>query len=105
MRPSRTPSISASVAVTPVTLRLLTENQPPAPSVLLGIAVAALLVIEGQLGMGAMVAGNLLMSNALRPMSTLVATWKQMVDARKAYRRLETLMSEWPPRPAAAAAV
>ncbi|EGJ09524.1 PAS-domain containing protein [Rubrivivax benzoatilyticus] len=34
-------------AVTPVTLRLLTENQPPAPSVLLGIAVAALLGLYG----------------------------------------------------------
>ncbi|NWG74603.1 MAG: type I secretion system permease/ATPase [Rubrivivax sp.] len=58
------------------------------------LAVAALLVIDGQLGLGAMVAANALMSNALRPMSTLVATWNQLIEARKAYRRLDALIAE-----------
>ncbi len=66
------------------------------------LAVAALLVIDGQLGLGSMVAANALMSNALRPMSTLVAAWKQMVDARQSYRRLDTLLREQPVRVAAA---
>lgn len=58
------------------------------------LAAAALLVIDGQLGLGAMVAANTLMSNALRPTSTLVATWNQLIEARKAYRRLDALIAE-----------
>jgi ATP-binding cassette, subfamily C, bacterial exporter for protease/lipase len=67
------------------------------------LSAAALLVIDGQLAVGSMVAANVLMSNALRPMITLVATWKQAVEARKSYQRLEALMNEFPPRPQAAA--
>jgi len=66
------------------------------------LATAALLVIDGQLGIGSMVAANVLMSNALRPMGILVGTWKQMVEARKAYHRLEALLDEYPPPPAVA---
>jgi ATP-binding cassette subfamily C exporter for protease/lipase len=61
------------------------------------LSVAALLVIDAQLGLGAMVAANALMANALRPMSTLVATWNQLIDARKSYRRLEALLAEHEP--------
>ena len=62
------------------------------------LAVAALLVIKGEIGVGAMVASNALMANALRPISTLVGSWRQFVDARKAYGRLESLLDEHAPR-------
>lgn len=56
------------------------------------LAVAALLVIDAQLGLGAMVAANVLMSNALRPMSTLMASWKQLAETRDAWARLQSLL-------------
>jgi ATP-binding cassette subfamily C exporter for protease/lipase len=62
------------------------------------LAIAALLVIDGQISVGAMIASNALMSNALRPIGTLVATWRQFVEARQGYARLETLLDEFPPR-------
>jgi ATP-binding cassette subfamily C exporter for protease/lipase len=68
------------------------------------LAVGAWLVIRGELSMGTMVASNALMSNALRPISSLVGTWKQFVDARQAYGRLEYLLAEHPEREAGHAA-
>lgn len=56
------------------------------------LAVAALLVIDAQLGLGAMIAANVLMTNALRPMSTLMATWKQLAETRDAWTRLQGLL-------------
>lgn len=63
------------------------------------LAVGAWLVIHGELSAGAMVAANALMSSALRPISTLVSVWRQFVDARKAYLRLEKLLADNPERP------
>lgn len=60
------------------------------------LAAGAVLVLRGELSMGGMVASNALMSNALRPISTLVSIWKQFVDARSAYGRLETLLQAHP---------
>ena len=62
------------------------------------LALGAWLVIHGQLTAGAMVAANALMSNALRPISTLVVTWRQFVEARLAYRRLSDLLASNPRR-------
>ena len=62
------------------------------------LAIAALLVIKGEIGVGAMIASNALMANALRPIGTLVGTWRQFVDARQAYGRLEKLLDEFPER-------
>ena len=62
------------------------------------LAVAALLVIKGEIGVGAMVASNALMANALRPIGALVGSWRQFVDARLAYGRLEALLDEHPER-------
>ena len=42
---------------------------------------------------------NELMSNALRPISTMVGTWRMFVEARAAYLRLEKLLNEHPERP------
>ena len=62
------------------------------------LATGAYLVIRGELSSGAMVASNALMGNALRPISMMVMTWKQFIDARQAYGRLEKLLDENPER-------
>ena len=65
------------------------------------LAVGALLAIDGKISAGAMIACNALMGNALRPIGTLVQVWKQYVEAREAYQRLETVLNEHPTRVAA----
>lgn len=67
----------------------------------LSLAVGALLVIDGQLSAGAMIAGNVLMTRALTPIDQLVSAWRGFVGARSAFLRLEQLLVEHPPRPAA----
>lgn len=60
------------------------------PSLIL--AVGAVLAIDGSIGIGAMIASNALLALALRPIGTLVTTWKQFVDARQAMGRLDELV-------------
>jgi ATP-binding cassette, subfamily C, bacterial exporter for protease/lipase len=62
------------------------------------LAVGALLVIDGEIGVGAMIASNALMANALRPIGMLVGTWRHFIEARQAYGRLEELLDEFPQR-------
>jgi ATP-binding cassette subfamily C exporter for protease/lipase len=62
------------------------------------LSVGALLVLDGQIGVGAMIASNALLGNALRPLSTLVGTWKMAVDAGQAYRRLTQMLIDNPER-------
>lgn len=62
------------------------------------LALGALLAIDGQITAGAMIASNALLGNALRPIGTLVASWKPFLDSRAAYRRLEQLLAEHPKR-------
>ena len=61
------------------------------------LALGALLAIDGKISAGAMIACNALMGNALRPIGLVVQTWKQFIDTRLAFRRLETLLHEHPP--------
>jgi ATP-binding cassette subfamily C exporter for protease/lipase len=63
------------------------------------LAIGAWLVVKGEITAGAMIASNALMSNALRPITTLVSTWRPFVDARKAWHRLGGLLEEHPERP------
>ncbi len=63
------------------------------------LAIGAWLVVKGEMTAGAMIASNALMSNALRPISTLVSTWRPFVEARKAWHRLGGLLEEHPERP------
>ena len=60
------------------------------------LALGAWLAIRGEISLGAMIASNALMSNALRPISSLVGTWKQFVEARQAYSRLDKVISDYP---------
>lgn len=56
------------------------------------LALGAWLAIRGELSAGAMVASNVLMANALRPIGILVSTWKEFVQARQSYGEIEKLL-------------
>jgi ATP-binding cassette, subfamily C, bacterial exporter for protease/lipase len=62
------------------------------------LAAGALLVIEGQMTAGGMIAANVLMGRALAPIDMLVNSWRNFVTARAAFRRLERLLQEFPER-------
>ena len=62
----------------------------------LALGAGALLVIDGQLSPGAMIAANVLMSRALAPIDQLVGTWRGFVSCRSAFQRLERLLAEFP---------
>lgn len=62
------------------------------------LAAGALLVIDGQLTAGAMIAANVLMTRALAPIDQLVGTWRGFLSARNAFERLESLLETHPER-------
>ena len=68
----------------------------------LTLGAGALMVIEGKMSAGSMIAANVLMSKALQPLDLVVATWKPFVQARTAFQRLEKLLEEFPEREAGA---
>jgi ATP-binding cassette subfamily C exporter for protease/lipase len=61
------------------------------------LSLGAWLVIRGEITMGAMVATNVLLGNALRPIGTLVGTWKEFVLARQSFNDLAVLLEEHEP--------
>ncbi|MDD2712564.1 MAG: type I secretion system permease/ATPase [Simplicispira sp.] len=62
----------------------------------LALGAGALLVIDGQLSPGGMIAANVLMSRALAPIDMLVGTWRAFIGARAAFARLEALLLAHP---------
>lgn len=64
----------------------------------LALGCGALLVIDGQLSAGAMIAANILMTRTLTPIDMLVGTWRNFVTSRAAFRRLENLLEAHPER-------
>ncbi len=67
----------------------------------LSLGAGALLVIDGRLSPGAMIAANVLMGRALAPIDQLVSTWRGFVSSRNAFERLEKLLFEFPERDSA----
>jgi len=65
------------------------------------LSMGAILAIQGHISAGAMIACNALMGNALRPIGIVVGTWKQFIDTRQSYGRLEKLLADYPERQAA----
>jgi ATP-binding cassette subfamily C exporter for protease/lipase len=63
-----------------------------------GLAAGAVLVANGELSPGGMIAANLLMNRSLAPIDSLVSTWRAFTGARDAFLRLETLLSGYPER-------
>ena len=64
----------------------------------MSLTAGAVLVIQGDLSAGAMVAANVLMNRALAPIDQLVSGWRGFVTARAAFHRLEELLAEYPER-------
>ncbi len=64
----------------------------------LTLGAGALMVIEGKMAVGSMIAANVLMSKALQPLDLVVATWKPFIQARTAFHRLEKLLEDFPER-------
>lgn len=64
----------------------------------LGLAAGALLVINGQLSSGEMIAANVLMTRTLTPIDQLVGTWRDFISTRAAFARLEALLRAHPLR-------
>jgi ATP-binding cassette subfamily C exporter for protease/lipase len=64
------------------------------------LSLGAWLAIRGEISLGSMIASNVLMGNALRPIGVLVATWKEFVQARQSYRNISDLLEKYPEREA-----
>jgi len=67
----------------------------------LALGAGALLVIDGQLSPGGMIAANVLMNRALGPIDQIVSGWRGFISAAAAFGRLEKLLLGFPPRDAA----
>jgi len=64
----------------------------------LALGAGALLVIDGQLSPGGMIAANVLMSRALGPIDQIVSGWRGFIGAAAAFGRLEKLLFGFPAR-------
>ncbi|MDD1014869.1 type I secretion system permease/ATPase [Pseudomonas rubra] len=64
------------------------------------LGLGALLVIEGQMTPGMMIAGSILMGRVLSPIDQLIAVWKQWSGAHMAYKHLDGLLRAFPEPPA-----
>ncbi|RYF84110.1 MAG: type I secretion system permease/ATPase [Comamonadaceae bacterium] len=62
------------------------------------LGLGALLVIEGEITAGMMIAASILMGRTLAPVEQVIGAWKMVAGARSAYERLDKLLSENPPR-------
>lgn len=62
----------------------------------LTLGAAAILVIKGEISMGAMIAANVLMSRALQPLDQIVGSWRQAVQTKLAVFKLNALLNEFP---------
>ncbi len=63
---------------------------------ILVFAVGAWLVLNRVVSPGAMMASIFLMARALLPLESAIASWKHLVNARQAYRRLDALLRAAP---------
>jgi PrtD family type I secretion system ABC transporter len=63
------------------------------------LGVGALLVIDGQLSPGGMIAASILLGRALSPVDQAMASWRSLVQARGAFARLQELLAAHPPQP------
>ncbi len=63
-------------------------------SLMLGLG--GYLAITGGINPGMMIAGSILMGRALAPVDMIIGSWKQFVDARRAYGKLDELLKAYP---------
>lgn len=62
----------------------------------LALGLGALLVLEGQLSAGMMIAMSLLLGRALAPVEIAIGSWKQFTSGRLSYQRLSQLLEQHP---------
>ena len=62
----------------------------------LTLGAAALLVVQGELTGGAMIAANVLMSRALQPLDLIVGSWRGLIQAKEAFEGLESILKTYP---------
>jgi ATP-binding cassette subfamily C exporter for protease/lipase len=64
------------------------------------LGLGALLVIEGKITPGMMIAASILIGRALAPVQQVIGVWKSWSSTRSAYERLVALLENNPARPA-----
>ncbi|MBK6926017.1 MAG: type I secretion system permease/ATPase [Comamonadaceae bacterium] len=62
------------------------------------LGAGALLVINGEITAGAMIASNVLMGRALAPIDQIVSSWRHFSAMRESFKRLEDLIAAYPER-------
>jgi ATP-binding cassette subfamily C exporter for protease/lipase len=62
----------------------------------LALGYGALLVLEGRMTAGGMIAASILVSRALAPVEQLIGHWKQIIAGRSAHQRLHELLGAFP---------
>jgi ATP-binding cassette subfamily C exporter for protease/lipase len=62
------------------------------------LGVAAFLVIKGEVTAGMMIAASILLGRAISPVQQIIGVWKQWSGVVSAYKRLEELLANNPPR-------
>ncbi|MER8697465.1 type I secretion system permease/ATPase [Mesorhizobium opportunistum] len=60
------------------------------------LGTGAWLVLKGQMTAGMIFASSLVSSRALQPLDQLIGAWRQIADARRAWKRLETALAVRP---------
>lgn len=62
------------------------------------LGMGAYLVVQQQITGGIMIAGSIILSRALQPVEQAIGSWKNLVSARAAYRRLKEFLADTPVR-------
>jgi ATP-binding cassette subfamily C exporter for protease/lipase len=62
------------------------------------LGIGAILVIEGKISPGIMIAASILMGRAVAPVELLIATWRNFTTAKSSYLRLKGLLENFPAR-------
>ncbi|GLQ79771.1 type I secretion protein [Mesorhizobium huakuii] len=60
------------------------------------LGAGAWLVLKGQMTAGMIFASSLVSSRALQPLDQLIGAWRQIADARRSWKRLETALAARP---------
>jgi ATP-binding cassette subfamily C exporter for protease/lipase len=63
------------------------------------LGFGALLVLEGKISPGMMIAASILVGRAMQPVQQVIAVWKSFSGTRSAYERLTALLENNPERP------
>lgn len=64
----------------------------------LSLGAGAMLVIDGTITAGMMIACSILLGKALGPVEAVIGSWKQFLAARAAYGRVDEILKTAPPR-------